>query len=115
MLRHSSPSSFFYRQFEGEFNRCLKNPAQLRHVIAFPVVCGEFLNCSSPFCQEEVRGGRVGGRREEGRRERKGGGVGGWERGEMKGGGWEGEKGGEGRRGRADGMEGEREGERRGE
>ena len=61
MLRHSSPSSFFYRQFEGEFNRCLKNPAQLRHVIAFPVVCGEFLNCSSPFCQEEVRGVRVGG------------------------------------------------------
>ena len=80
MLRHSSPSSFFYRQFEGEFNRCLKNPAQLRHVIAFPVVCGEFLNCSSPFCQEEVRGGRVGGRRdgrEEGEEGWEGGGVGG--------------------------------------
>ena len=62
-------SSFFYRQFEGEFNRCLKNPAQLRHVIAFPVVCGEFLNCSSPFCQEEVRDGREegdGGREGEG-------------------------------------------------
>ena len=48
--------SFYYRQFEGEFNRCLKNTSQLRHIIAFPVVCGEFLNCSTPFCQEEVRG-----------------------------------------------------------
>jgi len=44
---------FYYRQFEGEFNRCLKNASQLRHIIAFPVVCGEFLNCSTPFCQEE--------------------------------------------------------------
>ena len=46
--------SFFYRQFEGEFNRCLKNLTQVRHIIAFPVACGEFLNSTSPFCPEEV-------------------------------------------------------------
>ena len=33
-------------------------------------VCREFLNCSSPFCQEEARGGREGW---EEREEREGG------------------------------------------
>ncbi len=46
--------SFFYRQFENEFNRCMKNLSQVRYIIAFPVICGEFLNSTSPFCPEEV-------------------------------------------------------------
>lgn len=48
------PFSFFSRQFENEFNRTLKNPAQVRYIIGFPMVCGEFLNATSPFCPEEV-------------------------------------------------------------
>ena len=46
---------FFFRQFETEFARCLKTPSQLRYVVAFPVVASEFLNCTSPFCPEEVQ------------------------------------------------------------
>ncbi len=46
--------SFFYRQFEGEFNRTMKTPSMLRYVISFPMVSGEFLNATSPFCPEEV-------------------------------------------------------------
>ncbi|XP_064384719.1 nck-associated protein 1 homolog [Halichondria panicea] len=44
---------FFYRQFENEFNRCMKNLSQVRYIIAFPVIRGEFLNSTSPFCPEE--------------------------------------------------------------
>ena len=47
-------ASFFFRQLETEFARCLKNPPQLRYLIAFPLVSSEFLNASTRFCPEEV-------------------------------------------------------------
>ena len=46
--------SFFFKQLEQEFSRCLKNPSQQRFLIAFPVICSEFLNGTTPFCPEEV-------------------------------------------------------------
>lgn len=55
MIEHSDLSflCFFYRQFEAEFTRTLRQPSQLGYVIAFPVACTEFLNCTSQFCPEE--------------------------------------------------------------
>ncbi|XP_003382558.1 PREDICTED: nck-associated protein 1-like [Amphimedon queenslandica] len=44
---------FFFRQLETDFARCLKNPSQLRYLIAFPLVSSEFLNASTRFCPEE--------------------------------------------------------------
>lgn len=44
---------FFSHQFESEFNRTLKSASIVRYIIGFPMVCGEFLNATSPFCPEE--------------------------------------------------------------
>jgi NCK-associated protein 1 len=55
MIEHSDMSfmCFFYRQFEAEFSRNLRHPSQLAFIISFPVICTEFLNCTSQFCPEE--------------------------------------------------------------
>jgi NCK-associated protein 1 len=55
LIQHADMSflCFFYRQFEAEFSRTLRYPPQLPFVISFPVICTEFLNCTSQFCPEE--------------------------------------------------------------
>lgn len=32
---------------------CLEFPAQTRYIIAFPLICGHFLNCVHELCPEE--------------------------------------------------------------
>ncbi|EEC12517.1 membrane-associated protein Hem isoform X3 [Ixodes scapularis] len=44
---------FFSRAFEDQFHLCLEFPAQTRYIIAFPLVCGHFMNCTHELCPEE--------------------------------------------------------------
>ena len=54
----SSPSPphhrFFCTQLEELFDKALRDTHQLRYIIAFPMVCTEFLRSTSPFPPEEV-------------------------------------------------------------
>ncbi|XP_031558221.1 nck-associated protein 1 homolog isoform X1 [Actinia tenebrosa] len=44
----------FYPNFcENSFLKTLEDTAQLRYSIAFPLVCGHFMSCTSDFCPEE--------------------------------------------------------------
>ena len=44
---------FFHSQLEELFSTALKDTNQLRYIIAFPMVCTEFLRGTSPFAPEE--------------------------------------------------------------
>ncbi|XP_037527990.1 membrane-associated protein Hem isoform X1 [Rhipicephalus sanguineus] len=44
---------FFSRAFEDQFHLCLEFPAQTRYIIAFPLICGHFMNCTHELCPEE--------------------------------------------------------------
>ena len=45
---------FFHTQLEELFDKALRDTHQLRYIIAFPMVCTEFLRSTSPFAPEEV-------------------------------------------------------------
>ena len=45
---------FFCTQLEELFDKALRDTHQLRYIIAFPMVCTEFLRSTSPFAPEEV-------------------------------------------------------------
>ena len=56
MLNETSDLSIFcfcHRAFEEQFRMCLEFPAQTRYIIAFPLICGHFLNCVHELCPEE--------------------------------------------------------------
>eukprot|EP00731_Ephydatia_muelleri_P012654 Em0006g1548a len=44
---------FFHTQLEELFDKALRDTHQLRYIIAFPMVCTEFLRSTSPFAPEE--------------------------------------------------------------
>ncbi|XP_064476565.1 membrane-associated protein Hem-like isoform X2 [Ornithodoros turicata] len=44
---------FFSRIFEDQFHLCLEFPAQTRYIIAFPLICSHFMNCTHELCPEE--------------------------------------------------------------
>ncbi|KAL5499329.1 hypothetical protein EMCRGX_G010719 [Ephydatia muelleri] len=44
---------FFRTQLEELFDKALRDTNQLRYIIAFPMVCTEFLRSTSPFAPEE--------------------------------------------------------------
>ncbi|KAL5499332.1 hypothetical protein EMCRGX_G010724 [Ephydatia muelleri] len=44
---------FFRTQLEELFDKALRDTHQLRYIIAFPMVCTEFLRSTSPFAPEE--------------------------------------------------------------
>ncbi|KAK2722427.1 membrane-associated protein Hem-like [Artemia franciscana] len=44
---------FYSKHFEDHFHMCLEFPAQNRYIIAFPLICGHFQNCTHELCPEE--------------------------------------------------------------
>lgn len=44
---------FYSKMFEGQFHMCLEFPAQNRYIIAFPLICSHFQNCTHEMCPEE--------------------------------------------------------------
>lgn len=44
---------FFSKIFDNQFHMCLEFPAQTRYIIAFPLVCAHFIDCSHELCPEE--------------------------------------------------------------
>ena len=55
MVTPSPPHHRFFRtQLEELFDKALRDTNQLRYIIAFPMVCTEFLRSTSPFAPEEV-------------------------------------------------------------
>ncbi|EDO45022.1 predicted protein [Nematostella vectensis] len=44
---------FYPGFFEESFVRCLEDITQSRYCIAFPLICGHFMTCTSDFCPEE--------------------------------------------------------------
>lgn len=44
---------FFSKIFEDQFHMCLEFPAQTRYIIAFPLICSHFMNCTHELCPEE--------------------------------------------------------------
>lgn len=44
---------FYNKMFEEQFHMCLEFPAQNRYIIAFPLICGHFQNCTHEMCPEE--------------------------------------------------------------
>lgn len=44
---------FYNKVFEDQFHMCLEFPAQNRFIIAFPLICGHFQNCTHEMCPEE--------------------------------------------------------------
>ncbi|XP_035233836.1 membrane-associated protein Hem-like isoform X1 [Stegodyphus dumicola] len=44
---------FYSTVFESQFHMCLEFPAQTRYIIAFPLLCGHFMNCTHELCPEE--------------------------------------------------------------
>ena len=56
MLMETSDLSvfcFFSKIFDEQFHMCLEFPAQTRYIIAFPLLCGHFMNCNHELCPEE--------------------------------------------------------------
>ncbi|XP_070532704.1 nck-associated protein 1-like [Ptychodera flava] len=56
MLVETSDLSIFChynRCFESFFRQCLDMPSQSRYIIAFPLICSHFLNCTHDLCPEE--------------------------------------------------------------
>lgn len=44
---------FYSSVFESQFHQCLEFPAQTRYIIAFPLICSHFMNCTHELCPEE--------------------------------------------------------------
>lgn len=44
---------FFSKMFEHQFRMCLEFPAQTRYIIAFPLICSHFIDCTHELCPEE--------------------------------------------------------------
>lgn len=44
---------FYPSFFETSFKSCLENPSMMRFSIAYPLICGHFLNCTHNLCPEE--------------------------------------------------------------
>lgn len=44
---------FYSKIFEEQFHMCLEFPAQNRFIIAFPLICSHFQNCTHELCPEE--------------------------------------------------------------
>lgn len=44
---------FYSKIFEDQFHMCLEFPAQNRYIIAFPLICSHFQNCTHELCPEE--------------------------------------------------------------
>ncbi|CAL1265063.1 unnamed protein product [Larinioides sclopetarius] len=44
---------FYSTVFENQFHMCLEFPAQTRYIIAFPLICCHFMNCTHVLCPEE--------------------------------------------------------------
>ncbi|XP_006818857.1 nck-associated protein 1 [Saccoglossus kowalevskii] len=56
MLVETSDLSIFCHYnhcFEKFFRQCLDMPSQCRYIIAFPLICSHFLNCTHELCPEE--------------------------------------------------------------
>ena len=45
--------SFFSKLFDDQFHMCLEFPAQTRYIVAFPLICSHFMNCTHELCPEE--------------------------------------------------------------
>ncbi|CAG7822378.1 unnamed protein product [Allacma fusca] len=44
---------FYNKIFEDQFHMCLEFPAQNRYIVAFPLICSHFQNCTHEMCPEE--------------------------------------------------------------
>lgn len=44
---------FYPSFFEESFLKCVEDPNYSRYSIAFPLICGHFMSCTSEFCPEE--------------------------------------------------------------
>lgn len=44
---------FYPSFFEESFLKCVEDPNHSRYSIAFPLICGHFMSCTSEFCPEE--------------------------------------------------------------
>lgn len=44
---------FYPSFFEDSFLKCVEDPNYSRYSIAFPLICGHFMSCTSEFCPEE--------------------------------------------------------------
>lgn len=44
---------FFSKIFDSQFHMCLEFPAQTRYIIAFPLICAHFIDCTHELCPEE--------------------------------------------------------------
>ncbi|KAL5291184.1 NCKAP1 family protein [Megaselia abdita] len=44
---------FYNKMFDDQFHMCLEFPAQNRFIIAFPLICSHFQNCTHEMCPEE--------------------------------------------------------------
>lgn len=44
---------FFSKIFDNQFHMCLEFPAQTRYIIAFPLICAHFIDCTHELCPEE--------------------------------------------------------------
>lgn len=44
---------FYNKMFDDQFHMCLEFPAQNRYIIAFPLICSHFQNCTHEMCPEE--------------------------------------------------------------
>lgn len=56
MLKETSNLSeffFFSKLFDNQFHLCLEFPAQTRYIIAFPLICAHFIDCTHEMCPEE--------------------------------------------------------------
>lgn len=56
MLRETSNLAtfcFFSKMFDNQFHMCLEFPAQTRYIIAFPLICSHFIDCTHELCPEE--------------------------------------------------------------
>eukprot|EP00731_Ephydatia_muelleri_P036955 Em0363g1a len=51
---YGNEKRFFRTQLEELFDKALRTTHQLRYIIAFPMVCTEFLRSTSPFAPEEL-------------------------------------------------------------
>lgn len=44
---------FFNKIFDSQFHMCLEFPAQTRYIVAFPLICAHFIDCTHDLCPEE--------------------------------------------------------------
>uniref|UniRef100_A0A6G1S5S9 Membrane-associated protein Hem n=1 Tax=Aceria tosichella TaxID=561515 RepID=A0A6G1S5S9_9ACAR len=44
---------FFSKIFDSQFHMCLEYPLQTRYIVAFPLICAHFIDCTHELCPEE--------------------------------------------------------------